>query len=76
METKTIDAKMVPMIIYIPENAVKLQIIASLLDEDDSIIKAESKYDIGMIREGLIEGQYWEDENVKYVLNEDMLNKE
>lgn len=62
-----------PAIIYIPKNAVGLRIIAKVLDEkDDSIYEAETTFSLERLNEARIDGAYWEDDNTKYVINEEV----
>ena len=57
-------------IIYIPKEAVQLKIIAHLLDPDNlKVYRAENVMTLTDIKEAIIDGDYWEAENVTYKLN-------
>ena len=57
-------------IIYIPKEAVQLTINAHLLDPDDlQVYTAENVMTLADIKEAIIDGDYWEAENVTYKLN-------
>ena len=59
-------------IIYIPKDAIALDITVKLLDtEDYSIYECNQVMDIAAVKDAIIDGEYWEAENVKYVLNPD-----
>lgn len=60
----------VPAIINIPDNTVKMTIIATLIDENDKLFKAESTLNAADVRAAMIDGDAWESENVKYVLTD------
>ena len=60
----------VPIIIHIPDNAVKLTIEAKLIDENDEFITAVNTMRLAEITEARIDGEEWEAENVKYCLTE------
>ena len=59
-------------IIYIPKDAIALDITVKLLDtEDYSVYECHQVMDIATVKDAIIDGEYWEAENVKYVLNPD-----
>jgi len=63
-------------VIYIPKDAVQLNIIAHLIDPDNlEMYKAENKMTLSDIKDAIIDGEYWEAENVKYKLNPDYLKE-
>lgn len=63
-------------IIYIPKDAIAMDITIKLLDTDDySIYECSQTMDISAIKDAIIEGDEWEAENVKYVLNPDYLEE-
>lgn len=68
------DIKTVPFITNIPQSTISLKIIATIY-VDGELQQAETTIDdAGDIREGMLRGDEWDDENGKYVLNEDALN--
>lgn len=63
-------------IIYIPKDTIAMDITIKLLDTDDySIYECGQTMDISAIKDAIIEGDEWEAENVKYVLNPDYLKE-
>lgn len=69
------DIKTVPFITYIPDNAIKIVISATILDDNDEFHQAQMTLKLSDIREGMIDGDQWESENVKYVVNEEYLKE-
>lgn len=59
-----------PVILYIPKNTIKLTIDAKLLEEDEKMVDIRTIMTLPEIIEARIEGEYWEDEIVKYCLAE------
>ena len=64
------ECKQVPVILYIPDNTVKLTITAKVLDEDDNFAEVVNKMGVAEVADARIDGVEWEDENVKYVLTD------
>ena len=64
------ECNQVPIIINIPNNAVKLTVEATLIDDDDSLFTVTNTLKLAEITEARIEAEYWEDKNVKYVLTD------
>lgn len=62
--------KQVPIIINVPDNTVKVEIIATVLDDDDKFLNLSSKLKVSEIMDARIGAEYWENENVKYVLTD------
>lgn len=54
----------------IPDNTVKLEIIATIINEEDKLHKAVTTMSLPEIIEARIDGNEWENENVKYVLTD------
>lgn len=70
------EVKTVPAIIYIPDNAVKITVIADIIDPDLSLHKAEMVLDMAALNDAKIDGECWESENVKYVFVGDKNNED
>lgn len=70
-EQKYYEGKQVAAIIYIPDNTVKLEIIATMMDEEDKLFSATSTMRTADVMEARIEGDEWEAENVKYCLTDE-----
>ena len=64
------DVKLVPAIIYIPENTVKLTNIATVMEDADKLIEVSNTMKTAEVIEARIEGEYWEADNVQYRLIE------
>lgn len=69
-EEKVYEGKQVPVIINIPENTVKLEIKATMMDDDDNLFTAVSIMKTAEVIEARISGDQWEFENVKYCLSD------
>lgn len=69
-EQEYYEGKQVAAIIYIPDNTVKLEIIATMMDEEDKLFSATSTMRTADVMEARIEGDEWEVENVKYCLTD------
>ena len=68
------DVKTVPFITNIPINTIKLEINATVMDDDtDETFTVGSKMSAGVIREGMIAGDEWDFKNTKYVLSDEYL---
>jgi len=61
----------VPVIINIPDNTVKLEINAKIIDENDEFLTVQSVLKLADITEARIAGEEWEFENVKYCLTDE-----
>lgn len=68
---KEYECKQVPVILYIPDNTIKLQIIATVMDNDDQLLEVTDTLRAARVAEARIDGEDWEDENVKYVLTDE-----
>ena len=67
-ESKYLDVETVPAIIYIPENTIKLEVVATVMNDDCSIDKASMNLNVAAVAEARIQGWDWEGENVQYAL--------
>lgn len=63
-----LDVETVPAIIYIPENTIKLEVVATVMNDDCSINKASMNLNVAAVAEARIKGWDWEGENVQYAL--------
>ena len=70
-EPKYLDVETVPAIIYITENTIKLEVIATVMNDDCSINKASMNLNVAAVAEARIQGWDWEGENVKYRLTDE-----
>lgn len=64
------DNDLVPVILYIPNNTISLEINARIVDEDENIQTAISKWNMKELNTAKIEGDQWEADNVKYVITD------
>ena len=78
--TKTdteINIDCIPAIIYIPPETVQLKIECVLMDEDNfSTYRASQVMKMKELKQAIIDGDEWEAENIKYVLNPNYEEKE
>lgn len=64
------DNDLVPVILYIPNNTISLEINARIIDEDENIQTAISRWNMKELNTAKIEGDQWEVDNVKYVITD------
>ena len=69
------EVKTVPAIIYIPESAVKITVVADIIDKDLNISKAVTELDMPALNEAKISGYDWEDDNAKYELTDEAMEE-
>ena len=67
-EQEIIELKEVPVILYIPENAVSLTLKVRIIDENEEIIGVEKRLQLPEITEARILGEEWEGEHAVYAL--------
>jgi len=70
-EPEYLEVTTVPAIIYIPENTIKLEVIATVMNDDCSINKGSMVLNVAAVAEARIQGWDWEGENVKYQLTDE-----
>ena len=58
------------IIFNIPTNTIKLEVVTTLIDNDDKTYKATSTLNVAQLYDARILGDKWEAENVKYVLTD------
>ena len=69
---------LIPIILYIPKDAVRLKIDVTMIDSDNDeceLFHAESVMAHGELINACIDGREWEDNNIKYVINEEYFNE-
>jgi len=63
---KDYECEEVPAIINIPDNTVKLNVKATVMGKDDSLVEVEMTMTTAKVMEARIRGEEWEYENVTY----------
>ena len=71
MDEKQINENSVPAIFYIPDNTVRLTMTAKIIDENDEFHTAEMSLGLADITQARIDGEFWEEDNGKYVLTDE-----
>ena len=66
---------LVPIITHIPNNTCRVAINVLLMDDDGEMHEASTVMNLPEIVEARINGEEWEDENVKYCLTEDAIHQ-
>lgn len=62
---------LMPIILYVPKNSVKISIDSTLIDEEsDELYHAVSTMSLSELMEAHVDGVEWEDNNVKYCLTD------
>ena len=69
--SKEYECKQVPIVLYIPDNTIKLEVIATIMEDDDSIYEVTDTLKPARLAEARIDGDEWEYSNVKYVLTDE-----
>ena len=64
------ECKQVPVILQIPDNAIKLVVIATVMEDDGSTVEVQDTVMPGRLAEARIDGQEWEFENCMYCLTD------
>lgn len=70
-----LDIETVPFITHVPKSTIALKIIATIFVNGETHEAEMTLNDAADIRDGMIKGDEWDFENVKYVVNEDALNE-
>jgi len=65
-----LDIPTVPALIYIPENTVKLIVVAKIMDDDDTIREATMIMSVAEVADARIDGDEWEQNNAVYTLTD------
>ncbi len=60
-------------VIWVPEDTVAFKVVATLLNDDMTFSKAECEYSIQVAKEAFKDGDLWEEENSRYIINYDRL---
>ena len=63
------DFKLVPAIVQIPDNAIKIEITATIFDGEE-MHKAVSVMNTADVIDARIDGEEWEKDNAKYVFTD------
>ena len=63
---EVINNEQMGIIFNVPTNTIKLEVIATLIDDNDKTYKAESVLNIAELYDARILGDEWEAANVKY----------
>ena len=69
--SKEYECKQVPIVLYIPDNAIKLEVIVTVMEDDDSIYEVTDTLKPARLAEARIDGEEWEDNNVTYTLTDE-----
>lgn len=70
-ENEPLDLELVPYVTYVPVNTIALEIHATIFENSEMQETVKSE-DMAMIRQGMKDGQDWEDEFGRYELTEKM----
>lgn len=67
---KDYECEQVPVMINVPDNTVKLNVKATVMEKDDSLVEAEMTMTTAEVMEARIRGEEWEFENATYKLTD------
>lgn len=71
------DNDLVPAIFYIPKGSTKVVVTATVNKKEwgDEPKTAECEYYADEVYDAIVDGDYWQSENVMYTINEDYLKE-
>lgn len=69
-EYKEVELNLVPAVIYIPENAVKLTIIAKIINENDEISEVKSILNLQDVIKAMADGEDWIPDDAVFTLTD------
>jgi hypothetical protein len=74
-KVKSSEIKTLAFITDIPENTIALEIRATVLNDDSTTQLATAKLNFSQVREGLLKGDEWIDENTVFKLTDRALKE-
>lgn len=67
---KNEDIKTVPAVVFIPENTVKLTLIAKILDENDNMVEVKSELKLQDVIRAMADGENWFPDDAVFALTD------
>ncbi len=64
------ECDLIPLIVYVPNNTVALDLYVTVMEEDKSIQHAVNSMSIADLYEARVDGEYWEAKNAKYTITD------
>lgn len=65
------ECDLIPLIVYVPNNTVALDLYVTVMEEDKSTQHAVNSMSIVDLYEARIDGEYWEAKNAKYTISDE-----
>lgn len=62
-------------VIWVPEDTIAFKVVATLLNDDMTFSKAECEYSVQVAKDAFKDGDLWEEENSRYIINYDRLEE-
>lgn len=67
---KNEDIKTVPAVVHIPENTVKLTMIAKIIDENDDMVEVKSELKLQDVIRAMADGEDWFPDDAVFTLTD------
>lgn len=65
------ECDLIPLIVYVPNNTVALDLYVTVIEKDKSIQHAVNSMTMAELYEARVDGDQWEAENVKYRITDE-----
>lgn len=71
MDDKEYKCDLIPLIVYVPNNTVALDLNATVIEKDKSTQNVMNTMSMAELYEARVDGEEWESENVKYKITDE-----
>ncbi len=71
MDDKEYKCDLIPLIVYVPNNTVALDLNATVIEKDKSTQNVMSTMSMAELYEARVDGEEWESENIKYKITDE-----
>lgn len=71
MDDKEYKCDLIPLIVYVPNNTVALDLNATVIEKDKSTQNVMNTMSMAELYEARLDGEVWESENVKYKITDE-----
>lgn len=72
MDDKENKCDLIPLIVYVPNNTVALDLNATVIKKDKSTQNVMNTMSMAELYEARLDGEVWESENVKYEITDEV----
>ena len=71
MDDKEYKCDLIPLIVYVPNNTVALDLNATVIEKDKSTQNVINTMSMAELYEARVDGEEWESKNVKYKITDE-----